>query len=205
MTKNKLTPSDLLIKLLYTKLVNKDFKPYEFLIEFKEDTCTVTTINNSHTAILKIIIRNFETDRQGAYKIALKDMLKSDYTAHLVDKNTLENNALTKFDDLLFNEEAYVECPYCEFEKYLNLDYRYICLDICGRKSLYNIGLLKSVIYDDIYDYITGLSASIPGNDAPLILRYDWGDDFTVYGIVAPLIDDPLTKADIICRLPFKW
>lgn len=201
MTKNKLTPSDLLIKLLYTKLVNKDFKPYEFLIEFKEDTCTVTTINNSHTAILKIIIRNFETDRQGAYKISLKDMLNSDYTAHLVDKNALENNALTKFDDLLFNEEAYVECPYFEFEKYLNLDYRYICLDVHGQKSLFNIDLLKSVIDEGL-----GLSLYLHDDvsNCPLLLRYElYG--LEVYGMVAPLLDDSFEKADIICRLPFKW
>lgn len=109
MTKNKLTAFDLLIKLMYTKLVNKGFKPYQFLIEFKEDTCTITTLNHNHTALLKIIIRNFETDRSGAYMLHLSDMLDYNYTAHLVGHDTQDYTQLTRFDDLLFNEEDDVE------------------------------------------------------------------------------------------------
>ena len=101
------------------------------------------------------------------------------------------------FDNLLSKKEDYVECPYYEFGKYLNLDYRKICIDISGQKSLYAIDLLKSVIDKD------NLGLSLYQKDlSPLMLSYQYGD-LDVYAVVAPLIDDPLDKCDIICRLPF--
>lgn len=197
---------DLLIRLLYRKLSNNGFNPTDFVIEFKKDSCTVSTINHSHTALIKIQIKNFETDQTGAYIIKIKDMIKSNYVAYKIesDNDVAYFNSLTRFDDLLFKKEDYVSCPYYELEKYLSVDLRKICFDSLGEKSLYDIYWVQSVIDKDN----TGLQLYIAGDsthsNGPLVINYKWGLlDLDCYAMVAPLIDEPLEKADIICRLPF--
>ncbi len=195
---------DLLIKLLYQKLLKNGFKPSDFIVEFEKDTCTVSTININHTAIIKIRIKNFETDQSGAYLIKLKDIIDSNFIAHKIESDIDMRyfNSLNRFDYLFFKRIDYVECPYSEFKKYLSPGFRKICIDILGTESLYNIELLKSLIDEDN----TGLQLYIPEDitSGPLVMHYlDGVLDLDVYAILAPVVEDCMV-AEIICRLPFK-
>lgn len=196
---------DLLIKLLYRKLLKNGFKPSDFIVEFEKDICTVSTINMNHTAIIKIRIKNFETDQSGAYLIKLKDIIDSNFIAHKIesDIDMTYFNSLNRFNDLFFKKIDYVECPYSEFKKYLSLGFRKICIDALGNESVYNIDLLKSLIDEDN----TGLQLYIQEDitSGPLVMHYlDGVLDLDVYAILAPVVEESIGDADIICRLPFR-
>ena len=194
---------DILMKLLYLKLMRNKFEPQYFVFEYSGEYCTITTMNYSATALLKI---RFESNVKSEPKvIILKDLLNSNFDYHEVDDNLMERVAM--FDTKLFDKEGYHECYYSDLNKWLDAgsDHKKMCLEIKGdnlkentpSKSLVDMAFLKSIFLRFPSNGLVFLKAS--GDTTPVFVNYEY-DCFDVYAAVAPLVTE-FYKADVIFRV----
>ncbi|MCR5027234.1 MAG: hypothetical protein K6A34_07325 [Methanobrevibacter sp.] len=189
--------NDILLKLLYKKLIKNGFSPQDFIIQLEENTCTLSTMNDYATQLLKIKINDFNSEHQGNYIIKIKDLVNENYIAHKIeskyDKDYL--NRLTNFDEELFNKEDYADSYVFDLKKYLDADLSKICVDCFGKKGLYNTRYIKQVIHPDA----NTVQFKLQNDCMPLILHYEYSL-FDVYAVIAPIIQKH-ENADIIFRV----
>lgn len=190
---------ELLVKLLYLKLKKNNFKPSDFIFEFKEDSCIVTVLNRSHTVLLKIKINDFETEKNaGEYVLKLKDLLDSNYNVYNIETIDYHDRLVHCFDDKLFDDEGYVNYLYSDLKRIFNaFSYGKVLVDCFGHKSVYDIEFLKSIFILEPY-YV-----NMKQDDGLLYVKYNncsiGTTLFTVYYVIAPKHVDPL-DTDVILR-----
>lgn len=194
---------DILMKLLYLKLMRNKFEPQYFVFEYSGEYCTITTMNYSATALLKI---RFESNVKSEPKVInLKDLLNSNFDYHEVDDNLMKQVAM--FDTKLFDKEGYHKCYYSDLNKWLDAgsDHKKMLLEIKGdnlkentpSKSLIDMAFLKSIFLKFPSNGLVFLKAS--GDTMPVFVNYEY-DCFDIYAAVAPLVTE-FYKADVIFRV----
>lgn len=198
---------DILMRLLYGKLIRNKFDPYYFLFEYSGEYCTLTTRNYSATALLKI---RCESNVKSEPKVLdTKDLLNSNFNYHEVDDELMKQ--ATTFDTSLFDKEGYHKCYYSELNNWLDAgsDHKKMCLEIEGddiskslvgvgtSRSLVDMAFLKSIFLKYPSNGLVFLKAS--NDEQPVFVNYEY-DCFDVYAVVAPLVTD-FYKADVMFRV----
>lgn len=182
---------DFLILLLHSKLKINGFESLDFVLEFKNNSLIISTLNRSNTVLFKIRIPDFESDKSGNYIVKLKDLNNCNYVAYEpneYDKRYVD--AVTTFDKILFETEDYTESIITDLEPYLSFTDKTMLMDVRGKSGLYNIQYLNSILL-----YNPSVLCFKLKDDKPLMIHYKWYDvDF--YACIADINHDEL-KADI--------
>lgn len=189
---------NILMQLLYNRLMRNDFKPSDFEFKYHDGYCTLSTINMNHTVLLKIRVKS---DVESETKILpLKEVINRSFNYESGSDYNKRNAPLYYdiFDDLIFDKEGYVACDYTELSKIFRV-YSYGGILINqphGGDAVFSIGLLKSVFFERPESEVF---MKVLQDDGIVFINYEFSC-FDVYAAVAHRVTDKL-DADVILRL----
>ena len=192
---------DILIKILYSKLLGNGFKPDEFVFKYNKDdgVCTVSTMNSNHTAFLRIRV---ESDVESVPLILpVHEVIGNTFNYKSIGafncRDVISYDMLSKFDVLATDKSGYVECSYDDlFKIFRAFPDGSVAINSRGDYSVVSNRLLKSVFLEKPTLGEVFLKIN---RDSPVFVAYDL-DCFRVYAAVAPRVTDQC-NADVILRL----
>ena len=189
---------NILMQLLYNRLMRNDFKPSDFEFKYHEGYCTLSTINMYHTALLKIRVKS---DVESETKILpLKEVINRTFNYESGSDYTKRTAPLYYdiFDDLIFDKEGYVACDYTELSKIFRVySYSGILIKQHHRgDAVFSIDFLKSVFFERPESEVC---MKVCQDDGIVFINYEFSC-FDVYAAVAPRVTDQW-DADVILRL----
>ena len=189
---------NILMQLLYNRLMRNDFKPSDFEFKYHEGYCTLSTINMYHTALLKIRVKS---DVESETKILpLKEVINRTFNYESGSDYTKRTAPLYYdiFDDLIFDKEGYVACDYTELSKIFRVySYSGILIKQPHRgDAVFSIDFLKSVFFERPESEVF---MKVCQDDGIVFINYEFSC-FDVYAAVAPRVTDQW-DADVILRL----
>lgn len=189
---------NILMQLLYNRLIRNNFKPSDFEFKYHEGYCTLSTINMHHTVFLKIRVKS---DVESETKILpLKEVINRTFNYESGSDYTKRTAPLyyDRFDDLIFDKEGYVACDYTELSKIFRVySYGGILIKQPHRgDAVFSIDLLKSVFFERPESEVF---MKVRQDDGIVFINYEFSC-FDVYAAVAPRVVDH-GDADVILRL----
>lgn len=192
---------DILIKILYSKLLGNGFKPGDFLFKYNKDdgVCTVSTMNSNHTAFLRIRV---ESDVESVPLILpVHEVIGNTFNYKSIGAfnygDVISYDRLSKFDVMATDKEEDVECSYDDlFKIFRAFPDGSVAINSHGDYSVVSNRLLKSVFLEKPTFGEVFLKIN---QDSPVFVAYDL-DCFRVDAAVAPRVTDRW-DADVILRL----
>lgn len=192
---------NILMQLLYNRLIRNDFKPDGFVFKYNKDDglCTVSTMNSNHTALLKIRV---ESDVESVPLILpVHEIIEKTFNYKSIGafnyRDVISYDMLSKFDVLAADKAGYVECSYDDLSKIFRaFPDGSVAINSRGDYSVVSNRLLKSVFLEKPTLGEVFLKIN---RDSPVFVAYDL-DCFRVYAAVAPRVTDQC-NADVILRL----
>lgn len=172
---------DILIKLLYDTLIKNNFKPDGFSFDYCNGVHAISTMDISHTRLLKI---RFESDYSLCLKdkwLASKDIVESTFE-YKDTQSTEYYRMLDTFDEFLFDKKDYSEYSFCNLQDtFNNFPSGQVTILHHGAKSVFNIDYLKSCFLTVPESLHLKL---INGDSGPICGNYEFSC-FDVYFCVA--------------------
>lgn len=192
---------DILIKILYSKLLGNGFKPGDFVFNYNKDDglCTVSTMNINHTAFLRIRV---ESDVESVPLILpVHEVIGNTFNYKSIGAfnygDVISYDMLSKFDVMATDKEEDVECSYDDLSKIFRaFPDGSVSINSRGDYSVVSNRLLKSVFLEK--PTLGEVFLKID-RDSPVFVAYDL-DCFRVDAAVAPRVTDQW-DADVILRL----
>ena len=192
---------DILIKILYSKLLGNGFKPDGFVFKYNKDdgVCTVSTMNSNHTAFLRIRV---ESDVESVPLILpVHEVIGNTFNYKSIGafnhRDVIFYDMLSKFDVMATDKEEDVECSYDDlFKIFRAFPDGSVSINSRGDYSVVSNRLLKSVFLEKPTFGEVFLKIN---RDSPVFVAYDL-DCFRVDAAVAPRVTDKC-NADVILRL----
>ncbi|MBO6274612.1 MAG: hypothetical protein J6M91_03605 [Methanobrevibacter sp.] len=192
---------DILIKILYSKLLGNGFKPGDFVFKYNKDdgVCTVSTMNSNHTAFLRIRV---ESDVESVPLILpVHEIIGNTFNYKSIGAfnygDVISYDMLSKFDVMATDKEEDVECSYDDlFKIFRAFPDGSVAINSHGDYSVVSNRLLKSVFLEKPTFGEVFLKIN---QDSPVFVAYDL-DCFRVDAAVAPRVTDRW-DADVILRL----
>lgn len=190
---------NILMQLLYNRLIRNDFKPSDFMFKYHDGYCTVSTLNNNHTVIMKI---QAESDVKSVPLILpVHEIIEKTFNYKSIGafnwKDVNYCDIMSKFDVLATDKAGYVECSYDDLHKiFKTFPNGSVSINSRGDYSVVSNSLLKSVFLEkpNLGEVFLKIN-----RDSPVFVAYDL-DCFRVDAAVAPRVTDQC-NADVILRL----
>ena len=190
---------NILMQLLYNRLIRNDFKPSDFMFKYHDGYCTVSTLNNNHTVLMRI---QAESDVKSVPLILpVHEIIEKTFNYKSIGafnwKDVNYCDMLSKFDVMVTDKAGYVECSYDDlFKIFRAFPDGSVSINSRGDYSVVGNRLLNSVFLEKPNFGEVFLKIN---RDSPVFVAYDL-DCFRVYAAVAPRVTDQC-NADVILRL----